>query len=1665
MVNTTASLSVAGAFGGEVIGTTVGGPARFNAAVAGGAPAGTAGNSTTVNRSNLVWNSSFEPVGSWSGATTFGGGASIGGAGPNNANLAGDCNWVLTNCAVTNSTAGFGGSKYGLKFDSTSDTAEHAAILIDGQGSIGNYGFKQETVNIHVFIDYDVYANAATSKFTLDVMLGTTQGGTEIFKGQLIHDGSNNQLAYPQDVTFGGVAGKQGLDATSPCAGLTLNGTTQGTYHLSFPFDTSGIADSSSTKLYIKLTPSTLTNSGEMLVKNVEFYVPNWISGSSATVVGDLIYSGEAGRLTSITTTMQGDAQNTTDTSHVATTYDFSYNKSALGAITTDGHQDDFTGTTNPFYIYDGFSEGRYPIYAKAYIANLNDANGTFREFNDKVDDIDIISVNLVLKAFRTKADAIADTNEITPLKTGQVCTSNQAVNTEGFHIFEKYYFRIESSEPSIEFYIDWDDGEDNSREKANSEVIKLEEPSFFAVTSHVFTQHKKHHPVLRCKSLDGFFSKYYTAWEDLGTYKTTTTSALTSSATALPVAARDGIANGSYLRMGGEYLLVGSGGGATGAGTLTVSRGALDSLAIYHATGEEVYLATGENQNDYSGLETDSLSAGQNDTSLVSLDSMKIHRIPTFTPANKPPIALLKADKNKITTGINKFTVEQTPFTDGEELSMYFMKAELAKYGTYTGDPSTWSWENSPAIKVTYLEKDPMVIRHEEIVDDDDTENQYQLHKNQGIKQITLYDGDYIVEPITTTTAELPKVADADGHYNLDDINYYYSHKSSSGDNYVDGGDFNGDQRTVLTVAERKNIKADTVYEIKDSDGRKEYIITTRAGTSRFAEAGYTGAGSVPIERLNGYGYSPLTNTKGAGQYIGYLTASIDNNTSTLTLPLSERKGIQANDILWLSTGGIGNGEAVTVSSSYSNATGPGNVTLTSRNAGQDEDGTHGWRVQYQSYNDIIENWNIGTAVWRAASTFESGSTISRVIPVGDILKVELVDVRENSGLEANKLGKNDRMRLTRPQALHSNDRYYGGYERYLADAAVVSTGNPIIEKNDPERTVNFDFSESYARSPNSNIANYYFDKGHAETAHGDNASLDSLASQTTVGDNTRMHISRVLDDALEVNESNYSGWSVQYALETQPMDEDYRFLPKEYLTKLQVRDDSATYQSGERFDGFEYSYLYHSEPFHYYYFNDTTATQKYARPESLRKWEIFCSGAYNNAEITDSGGSTVVVHDNGTLDAFTWNGGGVAGNFIYGAADRGGTSYPNSPLRFSDTSDFDASIDSTTNPSGEGVNERASYWFLVARPDKFDRIFFNQSDYMAAYQINSRGKFNSGTYVNQPPTFRDALTVASSYESADAAGTRYLTKYDNPQIRIQMYYSADPIAGKGGTSPEGNVLGKGWKPLKFTDTTNHPEHENSSFCKSGSLTWIPPTDWIATTAAEINAQGNFDVREGMYADDTTDGPRTWVNSGYGILIGVSYSAAHPAFWDPYTGVQDENYQQTASGKNETSWQIAFNDAFVYNDPSMQLITVEDPHHVSLNDIPFTQSISYTRNGIYHTVDNRLGIATSERIGSKSGTVKLGGVDLNDTYRDSIKKYQAKGTPVYFDLTHKSGNSTRFFGVITSMSEDSPAGKGHPKYGIQLQCNKILEFDSSGAISSDGYISLGGEKGDVAKY
>ena len=107
-------------------------------------------------------------------------------------------------------------------------------------------------------------------------------------------------------------------------------------------------------------------------------------------------------------------------------------------------------------------------------------------------------------------------------------------------------------------------------------------------------------------------------------------------------------------------------------------------------------------------------------------------------------------------------------------------------------------------------------------------------------------------------------------------------------------------------------------------------------------------------------------------------------------------------------------------------------------------------------------------------------------------------------------------------------------------------------------------------------------------------------------------------------------------------------------------------------------------------------------------------------------------------------------------------------------------------------------------------------------------------------------------------------------------------------------------------------------------------------------------------------------------------------------------------------------------------------------------------------------------KLGAKGGTVTFGGVDLGDTdvkgNRKKLKQYQQQATPVFLDVSHKSGEMTRFFGVITGMSEDHPVGKQHAKYGIKMQISHIIELDSSYNLLSDK-ISIGGEVDGRSQY
>ena len=106
--------------------------------------------------------------------------------------------------------------------------------------------------------------------------------------------------------------------------------------------------------------------------------------------------------------------------------------------------------------------------------------------------------------------------------------------------------------------------------------------------------------------------------------------------------------------------------------------------------------------------------------------------------------------------------------------------------------------------------------------------------------------------------------------------------------------------------------------------------------------------------------------------------------------------------------------------------------------------------------------------------------------------------------------------------------------------------------------------------------------------------------------------------------------------------------------------------------------------------------------------------------------------------------------------------------------------------------------------------------------------------------------------------------------------------------------------------------------------------------------------------------------------------------------------------------------------------------------------------------------------MGANGGIITFGSVDLGDINsqgnRKLIKQYQQNATPVFLDVPHRSGEITRFFGVIIAMSEDHPVGNQFPKYAIRMQISHIIEMDSTGGLLSDK-ISIGGKIDDARKF
>jgi len=245
------------------------------------------------------------------------------------------------------------------------------------------------------------------------------------------------------------------------------------------------------------------------------------------------------------------------------------------------------------------------------------------------------------------------------------------------------------------------------------------------------------------------------------------------------------------------------------------------------------------------------------------------------------------------------------------------------------------------------------------------------------------------------------------------------------------------------------------------------------------------------------------------------------------------------------------------------------------------------------------------------------------------------------------------------------------------------------------------------------------------------------------------------------------------------------------------------------------------------------------------------------------------------------------------------------------------------------------------------------------------------------------------------------------------------------------------GWKPLEIEDGT-------LGLKTSGGIKFKIPPDWkkmaydgieSGTWTGPVPAVSTGGARAG-------DPATLWDFDAYGILISFNVKASAAA--------------------------IQIKNIWPFNNSHSQLIRVVDGHHVSLNSIAVTQSISFSRQGKFINMEDRFGRTEIRKLGAGGGSITFGSVDLGDTdaagNRKKIKSYQQNATPVFIDVTHKSGEKTRFYGIIKSMSEDHPTGTQFPKYAVQMQISHIIEMDSSGDLLSDK-ISIGGKIYGARKY
>ena len=601
----------------------------------------------------------------------------------------------------------------------------------------------------------------------------------------------------------------------------------------------------------------------------------------------------------------------------------------------------------------------------------------------------------------------------------------------------------------------------------------------------------------------------------------------------------------------------------------------------------------------------------------------------------------------------------------------------------------------------------------------------------------------------------------------------------------------------------------------------------------------------------------------------------------------------------------------------------------------------------------------------------------------------------------------------------------------------AVLSNGSPIVEIDDGN-TVYLDGTESFTRASNLSISTYNFDEDKLN---------NSGAVQATDVD----AVSDLMSGTFNSTGSKELSYSFNNVGDS--VDSDGRFYPTYRLTRLQVKDNmtNTTYHNAEATititdytqlntgdkvnliatDGTDYDFTVGDQSsvagtWEAATSNNATATNLMnvintsSGPSGTRFTATVFGAVVTATQATagSAGSTTVTLTDTGTA-------GMTKTNFTIRALD---TLTYSTIEHFDDTSYTAAAVEMPSDLESKGLllysnkdavpgvaGETGATWSDVSTRniDSTVEIFGGSSSYQLRDSTNLTDHPRNHLFIAQTEKF-DRLFFRMNNTNTIAE------TYWPPSVAITAYYA-------NGTT---------WEPLEIID-------ETQGLQVSGSIKFNMPHDWYNGQYTHVDG-GTWNGPVDEQGDTSAAAPGDlWRFNAYGFLI---------------------CFIVKGTSNNETKIKCA--NVWPYNNSHSQLIKIEDPHYVSLNSIAIAQSISFGRSSKVISVEDKFGKADIRKIGAGGGSVRFGGIDLGGSVDDrkTIVGYQKNATPVYLDIEHKSGEKTRFHGVISQVTEDHPAGKMIPKWAVTMNIAHVLDLSSTGAVDSD-MISIGGALVDDGKY